>query len=131
VIPALPFSSGGDDFSDLETPDGRPFWTTADMYDPATRSPLYSTLQTGKFFFAFGSGWMYKYLLTEHLTHHRDVGTLDLMWTDSTIPARRWRLYDVEMWAHILSAHGVLDGIQLARTIRIVKLSAELWGYKL
>lgn len=124
-------SSGPDDFSDLATPDGRPFWTSPEMYDPRKGRPLYTTAQTAKFFFGYGTAWLYRYLITEGVTSHPEIGELNLMRTSSTVPARRFRLYDVEVYAHILGAHGILQGIAVARTVRIIKLSAELWGYEL
>lgn len=101
------------------------------MYDPKKLRPTYTTTQVGKFFFGRGVRWMYKYLLIDPKTSHPDIGTLDLLRTDTQYPARRWRLCDVELFAHILGAHGIIQGVQLARTIRVVKLSAEMWGYSL
>lgn len=101
------------------------------MYDPKKKRPLYSTVQVAKFFFGRSDRWMYLHLLTSPKTSHPEIGTLNVLRTESSTPARRWRLYDVEMFAHILAAYGVLTGIELARAVRVIKLSAEMWGYKL
>lgn len=121
-----------DEFADLVTPDGRLLWTSPEMYDPVKGQPVYTTTQVGKFFFGRGTRWMYKHLLIEPKLDHPEIGTLDLLRTSrSRVPARRWRLYDVELFAHILAAHQSIQGVQLARTIRVIKLSAEMWGYSL
>jgi hypothetical protein len=101
------------------------------MYDPGKQRPTYTTTQVGKFFFGRGTPWMYKYLLVEPKLSHPEIGILDLSRTQTQRPARRWRLCDVELFAHILAAHQVIEGVQLARTIRVIKLSAEMWGYSL
>lgn len=124
-------SSTPDEFDDLVTPNGRLLWTSPEMYNPTKSTPVYTTTQVGKFFFGRGTRWMYKYLLIEPKLSHPEIGTLDLLRTKTQRPARRWRLCDVELFAHILAAHEVIQGVQLARTIRVVKLSAEMWGYSL
>jgi hypothetical protein len=101
------------------------------MYDPKKKRPTFTTVQVAKLFFGRGDRWMYKYLLSFPKTEHPDIGTLELLRTETNRPARRWRLCDVELYAHLLGAHGVLNGTELARTVRMVKLSAEMWGYKL
>jgi hypothetical protein len=120
-----------DAFVDLVTPDGRLLWTGPEMYDTATGRPHYTTVQVAKFFFGKGQRWVYKYLLEDPVMSHPQIGELDLMRTPTVQQARRWRLYDVELWAHLLAARGVLNGVELARTIRLVKISAEMWGYQL
>jgi hypothetical protein len=101
------------------------------MYNPVQKSPLYTTVQVAKFFFGYGKYWMYLHLNHSPKMSHPDIEfTLNPLRTNSKYPARRFRLYDVELFAQILAAHGVLNGIQLARTVRIVKLSAEMWGYR-
>lgn len=93
--------------------------------------PLFTTAQVTKVFFARGVRWGYRYLLTYPHLSHPDVGTLETLRTKSQIPARRWRFYDVEVWAHILAAHGVIDGIHLANTVQLLKISARMWGHEL
>jgi hypothetical protein len=132
VIPLrVPSTGNNDDYSDLATPDGRLLWTSPEMYDPVRKRPLYSTGQAAKFFFACGERWVYHHLLQAPKLSHPEIGELKLIRTEGAVPARRWRLYDVELFAHILASYAVLTGIQLAQTVRIIKLSAEMWGYRL
>lgn len=134
MIP-LQGASEGDDYADLVTPDGRLFWTSPDMVTEkgpfGTPGPYYTTAQAGLFFFGNGSRWMYKWLITHPKLSHPEIGELQLARTNTSVPARRWRLYDVEVFGHILAAEDVITGIQLTFTVRLIKLTAQMWGFRL
>lgn len=121
-------TSEPNDHPELSPPDGRLLWTSPEMIDSFGR-PTFRTKQVAWFFFARGHMWLYKNLLVppHQVLDHPEVGTLAVPRQANSY--RVWRLYDVELYAHILASHRRIQGWQLVHTITLVKTSAQLWGF--
>lgn len=108
---------------DMLTPGGREFWTSPEMYDPKEHHPAFKISETARCFFGMSPGWLRK--------HARMGYEWDgQVWQPPRTPANDmfFRLYDIELFAHILATHPqhVLTGQQLQLTITIVKSVAQL-----
>jgi len=139
----------------LSPPDGQ-FWVhdedfgtvPADLHkkgDCKTEKvwPNYSVQEVSKFFFGKNSDWLrWRYesdervskktgMVTTPARHPQGFFVLDGVplepKRDSRAGYRYYTLADVERMAHALAQNGALDGYELLHTLRMVKLSADMW----
>lgn len=112
---------------DLEPPQGE-FWTRPEWYDEATGEPGYTLSEVARFFFARSASWLRHHVWRGHLVLDGEPVAVP---RDRSNDYLRWRLYDVEITAHALAQNGYLQLDQLSRTIGLVKLLAQNYGYLL
>jgi hypothetical protein len=113
---------------ELSPPDGRPYWTSEEMYDPSLGEPSYVAHEVARIFFARSVHWLRKHVWEKHLILD---GEPMIIPRDEHSGYLRWRLYDVERTAYALMQNGYLKVEQLQLAIGIVKLVAQNYKYLL
>ena len=101
------------------------FYTDESMF--TKQGPTWSTRVASATFFGGGKNWLQSHALDGHLL--LDGVPMPLPPRTRQVDLARWRLCDVERAAHGLTQSGYLDTAQLLRTIAIVRLVAETWGF--
>ena len=91
------------------------------------QGPTWSTRAASLTFFGNGKNWLQHHALGGHLL--LDGEPMQLPPRTRVADIARWRLIDIEHAAHGLTQSGYLDVSQLVRTITIVRLIAETWGF--
>lgn len=101
-------------------------FTTEDMYDETSREPIFTSTQAASFFFGKNTRWLLN--VTEGVGLHFDGTPIQVRWHPDG-EYREYRLYDIERIAHALAGQGRIGLVQLLRTVDLVRLVAQNYGY--
>jgi hypothetical protein len=102
------------------------FLTDESMYDAANCRPSFSMSTTATVFFGRTKQWLQRRFDSGHL--ELDAEPIEV-WESESGVQYRWRLCDVEQMAHALAQNGYITAAQLVRTLDLIKLVAQNFGY--
>jgi hypothetical protein len=106
---------------EMITPGDSEFWTSPDMYDSIRHHPAFRISETARAFYGMSPGWLRKHVKVGYewdgqLWQPPRTATNDMY----------FRLFDIELFAHILAEEHVISGQHLKLTVTIVKSVAQL-----
>lgn len=107
---------------DLILPPGKDYFTTPAMYDPARHRPAFRPIEVAKIFFGMSRSW-----LDLHLDKGYQVEGRPFSLPRTPAGHQYFRLYDIEVFAHLLAERRVIQAGRLERVITLVKTVAELY----
>lgn len=106
-------------------PPGREFWTTPQMVSGPRGRPTFGADEVAKVFFGTTGSWVRARLNEKH---EFEVG---VPFEPPRNPSghRMFRLYDVEVWAHVLAQARVITGRQLELAVAAVRDVARIHDF--
>lgn len=103
----------------------RPYWTNETMVNQRFMTPTFTTIEVAQVFFGRSRTWF------KHLMHLEadEVGPIDVPRADTHNQPRRWRLYDIERFAHVLLIHHVIGLNHFSLVLHTIRCVATMYGY--